>query len=145
MGERARNVLFLCTGNSARSVFCEAYLNARGKGSFRAFSAGSRPKGEVHPLTLETLRHGGLAAEGYRPKSWDEFARPGAPEMDFVITVCDNAKEACPVFPGRPRQLHWGMPDPAEVKGSDEERLQAFRETLRVLDGRIQQFLAQEP
>ena len=143
MGERARNVLFLCTGNSARSVFCEAYLNARGKGSFRAFSAGSRPKGEVHPLTLETLRHGGLAAEGYRPKSWDEFARPGAPEMDFVITVCDTAAgEVCPVWPGQPVTAHWSFADPAAFEGSEEKKRAVFREVFRQVRNRLDIFLS---
>jgi len=143
MGERTFNVLFLCTGNSARSILAEALLNFEGKGRFRAFSAGSFPKGEVNPLALETLKHAGLAAEGYRSKSWDEFASAGAPQMDFVFTVCDDAAgEVCPVWPGHPVTAHWGMPDPAAVAGSDAEKAKAFRETLRLLSNRIRVFIA---
>jgi arsenate reductase len=133
-----RNILFLCTGNSARSVLAEAYLNAHGEGRFRAFSAGSHPKASVHPLTLETLRRSGVPAENLRSKSWDEFARPGAPHMDFVITVCDSAAgEACPVWPGHPITSHWSFADPAAFSGSEEERLAFFREIFRQIRNRI--------
>jgi arsenate reductase len=131
-------VLFLCTGNSARSILCEAYLNAHGGGRFRAYSAGSFPKPEVNPVTLETLRHAGLASEGYRSKSWDEFARPGAPHMDIVITVCDNAAgEVCPMWPGRPVTAHWSFADPAAFQGPDEDRRKCFREIFRQIRNRI--------
>jgi arsenate reductase len=142
--ERAHyNVLFLCTGNSARSVVCEAYLRARGKGRFRAFSAGSQPKGAVHPLTLETLRVAGLPADGYRSKSWDEFARADAPAMDFVITVCDSAAgETCPAWPGQPVTAHWSFPDPAAATGNDAEKRHVFSEVLRQIRNRIDLFLA---
>jgi arsenate reductase len=132
------NVLFLCTGNSARSILCEAYLNAHADGRFRAFSAGSHPKGAVHPLTLETLRRSGLSAAGLRSKSWDEFARKDAPKMDLVITVCDSAAgEVCPVWPGQPITSHWSFADPAASTGSDEERLAFFREIFRQIRNRI--------
>lgn len=143
MGERTFNVLFLCTGNSARSILAEALLNFEGKGRFRAFSAGSFPRGQVNPLALQTLKHAGLSAEGYRSKSWDEFASAGAPRMDFIFTVCDDAAgEVCPVWPGHPVTAHWGMPDPAAVAGSDAEKAKAFRETLRLLSNRIRVFIA---
>ena len=138
-----RNVLFLCTGNSARSIMAEALVNHWGKGRFRGFSAGSMPKGEVHPMTLAVLRAYHLPIEGLRSKSWNEFAVPGAPEMDFVFTVCDQAaNEVCPVWPGQPIVAHWGVPDPASVEGSDALRLAAFRDTFRRLDARIKLFLA---
>lgn len=143
MSARVYNVLFLCTGNSARSILAEGLLNAEGKGRFRAFSAGSFPKGTVNPLALATLGQAGLAAEGYRSKSWDEFAAPGAPAMDFVFTVCDDAAgEICPVWPGHPVTAHWGMPDPAAVSGSAAQKAQAFRDTLRLLTNRIRLFAA---
>jgi protein-tyrosine-phosphatase len=140
---RPYNVLFLCTGNSARSILAEAILNNEGKERFRAFSAGSFPKGAVNPFALSLLKNLGLPVEGLRSKSWDEFAAPGAPEMDFVFTVCDDAAgEICPVWPGRPVTAHWGMPDPAAVEGGDIEKMQAFRETARQLSNRIGVFTA---
>jgi len=143
MSEHVYNVLFLCTGNSARSILAEGLLNFEGKGRFRAFSAGSFPKGTVNPFALRTLAQAGLPAEGYRSKSWDEFAGAGAPVMDFVFTVCDDAAgEVCPVWPGHPVTAHWGMPDPAAVEGSEAEKAQAFRETLRMLTNRIRVFTA---
>ena len=138
---RPYNVLFLCTGNSARSILAEAVLNAEGKGSFRAYSAGSFSRGTVNPLALALLRKIGLPTEELRSKSWDEFAVPDAPHMDFVFTVCDDAAgEICPVWPGQPVTAHWGMPDPAAVQGSDAEKMQAFRDTLRMLGNRIRVF-----
>ena len=135
---RIDNVLFLCTGNSARSILAESLLNHHGRGKFRAYSAGSFPKGEVNPLALELLRRLDLPAEGLRSKSWDEFARPGAPELDFIITVCDNAAgEACPVWPGRPVTAHWGVEDPAAMEGSEEEKRAAFRDAYAILRRRI--------
>jgi len=143
MSERVYNVLFLCTGNSARSILAEGLLNFEGRGRFRAFSAGSFPKGTVNPFALTTLKQAGLPTEGYRSKSWDEFARGDAPVMDFVFTVCDDAAgEVCPVWPGHPVTAHWGMPDPAAVEGSEAEKAQAFRETLRMLTNRIRVFTA---
>jgi arsenate reductase len=122
------NVLFLCTGNSARSILAESYLNHAGRGTFRAFSAGSFPKGAVHPLSLDTLREANIPAGEARSKSWDEFAKPGAPEMHLVITVCDNAAgEVCPIWPGAPAKAHWSFPDPAAAAGSDAEKREAFR------------------
>jgi protein-tyrosine-phosphatase len=135
------NVLFLCTGNSARSIMAEALLNHWSEGRFRAFSAGSRPKREVHPLTLETLAGSHLPVAGARSKSWDEFARPGSPRLDFVFTVCGNAaREQCPYWPGLPLTAHWGVDDPAAVEGTREERLRAFQRALRELDARIKLF-----
>jgi arsenate reductase len=143
MDEPVYNVLFLCTGNSARSILAEGLLNAEGKGRFRAYSAGSFPKGAVNPFALTALKQAGLAADGYRSKSWDEFAAPGAPVMDFVFTVCDDAAgEVCPIWPGQPVTAHWGLPDPAAVEGSEAEKAQAFRETLRMLSNRIRVFAA---
>jgi arsenate reductase len=139
----AHNVLFLCTGNSARSVMAEALLNLLGQGRFHAYSAGSQPKGQVHPLTLETLERSHLPTEGLRSKSWDEFSQPGAPRMDFVFTVCGNAAgERCPFWPGQPITAHWGVDDPAAAEGSDEQRARAFERALRELDARIKLFVA---
>jgi arsenate reductase len=121
------NVLFLCTGNSARSILAEMYLNHAGRGRFRAYSAGSFPKGEVHPLSLETLRAADIPIGDARSKSWDEFARPGAPQMNLVVTVCDNAAgEVCPIWPGTPAKAHWSFPDPAAVQGSAADKRAAF-------------------
>lgn len=142
MDQPKYSVLFLCTGNSARSILAESLLNHWGRGKFRAYSAGSFPKGAVHPMALELLRRLDLPTESLRSKSWDEFAQPGAPELDFVITVCDNAAgEVCPVWPGRPVTAHWSLPDPAAVESTDE-RLMAFRETLRALENRIKPFVS---
>ena len=141
MDTETYNVLFLCTGNSARSIMAEALLNYQGKGRFRAFSAGSRPKGQVHPLALEILRRMHLPTATLRSKSWDEFATPGTPPIDFVVTVCDNtAKEVCPVWPGQPMTAHWSVADPAAAEGSDEARLTAFELAYRELDARIKIF-----
>jgi arsenate reductase len=137
------NVLFLCTGNSARSIFAEAILNHRGKPNFHAFSAGSHPTGRVNPFAIHQLESAGLPTTGLRSKSWDEFAKPGAPRMDFVFTVCDNAaQEICPVWPGQPMTAHWGVPDPAAVAGSNEQIERAFREAFVTLDRRIGLFLS---
>ena len=137
------NVLFLCTGNSARSIVAEAVLNHEGHGRFRAYSAGSFPKGEVNPGALALLREIGLPTEGLRSKSWDEFARVSAPQMDFVFTVCDNAaNEPCPVWPGQPVTAHWGMPDPALVTSDEEAKRRAFRDCLRMLRNRIGLFVS---
>ena len=136
-----RNVLFLCTGNSARSIMAEALLNFRGLGRFHAFSAGSHPRGEVHPLAVETLRRHGVPLGQPRSKSWDEFATPDAPLIDFVFTVCDRAAaEVCPIWPGQPMTAHWGLPDPAAVEGSPEDQRRAFNRTFRELDARLQLF-----
>lgn len=136
-------VLFVCTGNSARSIVAEALMNAMGGGRFRAWSAGSRPKGEVHPLALEELQRLQLPAEGARSKSWEEFASPDAPVLDFVFTVCDQAAgEVCPVWPGQPLSAHWGMPDPAAVEGSEDERRRAFRDAAVLLRRRIDLLLS---
>lgn len=143
MTEKVYNVLFLCTGNSARSILAEALLRRRGAGRFNAFSAGSQPKGEVNPFALRTLDDMGLPTEGYRSKSWDEFAGPGAPQLDFVFTVCDNAAgEVCPVWPGQPMTAHWGIEDPAAVEGADIDKLRAFATAFRYLRNRIDQFCA---
>jgi arsenate reductase len=137
------NVLFLCTGNSARSIMAEAILNKVGSERFRAFSAGSQPKGQVNPNTLTLLRGLGFETSGFRSKSWDEFARPGAPPLDFIFTVCDNAAdEACPVWPGKPATAHWGVPDPAEATGTPAQIAQAFADTYRMLNRRIEIFAA---
>mgnify|MGYP005805967499 CR=1 FL=1 len=138
MTDRPRNVLFLCTGNSARSILGEALLNAMGRGRFRAWSAGSHPGGRVNPFALEMLAAHGMPTEGLRSKSWDEFAGPGAPPFDFIFTVCDSAAaESCPVWPGHPMTAHWGIPDPAAVEGDDEGKREAFRETFGLLKRRI--------
>jgi arsenate reductase (thioredoxin) len=138
MPDRPYNVLFLCTGNSARSILAEALLNHWGQGRFRAFSAGSFPKGEVHPLAIELLRWTNLPTEGLRSKSWDEFAAPDAPPLDFILTVCDNAAgEACPMWPGKPMIAHWGVADPAAVEGDAEKKRAAFRRALTELEARI--------
>jgi arsenate reductase (thioredoxin) len=138
---RTYNVLFLCTGNSARSVLAESLLTHWGRGRFNAFSAGSFPKGQVHPLALDLLKRMNLPAEGFRSKSWDEFAAPGAPPLDFIFTVCDNAAgEVCPVWPGKPTTAHWGIADPAAVEGSDADRALAFRKSLKELETRIKLF-----
>jgi len=143
MPNKTYHALFICTGNSARSILAEGLLNGLGQGRFRAWSAGSQPKGEVHPLALATLQRLGLPADGYRSKSWDEFATPDGPQFDFIFTVCDNAAgEACPVWPGKPMTAHWGVPDPAAATGTQEERLKAFQDAALALKRRIELFLA---
>lgn len=143
MTDRIYNVLFLCTGNSARSVLAEVLMNARGQGRFRAFSAGSHPAGAVNPLSLRTLELAGLPTEGLRSKSWDEFALPDAPKMDFVFTVCDNAAgEVCPIWPGQPISAHWGFEDPAAATGTEAERLAVFADIFRQIDRRVSAFAA---
>ena len=138
----AVNVLFLCTGNSARSILAEAYLNNAGGGRFRAYSAGSHPAGKVNPYAIELLQKNSIRVEGLRSKSWDEFAAPGAPPLHFVFTVCDNAAgETCPLWPGQPITAHWGVPDPAAVAGSDEEKRRAFLAAFTQLSARIRLFL----
>ena len=137
------NVLFLCTGNSARSILAESLLNHLGAGRFRAFSAGSYPKGKVHPLALELLKQRGLPAEGLRSKSWDEFAATGAPALHFIFTVCDNAAgEICPIWPGKPTTARWGIADPATAAGTEEQKRHAFRTALGELEARIQRFVS---
>jgi arsenate reductase len=137
------NVLFLCTGNSARSILAEAILNRKGAPEFTAYSAGSHPAGEVRPEALRQLEMAGLSTEGLRSKSWDEFAAPGAPRMDFVFTVCDNAaRESCPLWPGQPMTAHWGVADPAAAVGTREEVARAYREAYTILDRRISLLLA---
>jgi arsenate reductase (thioredoxin) len=136
------NVLFLCTGNSARSIMAEAIMNRKGRPNFTAYSAGSMPTGKVRPEALKQLQLAGLSTDGARSKNWDEFARPDAPQMDFVFTVCDNAaKEVCPIWPGQPMTAHWGVPDPASVAGTPEQIERAFREAFVALDRRIGLFL----
>jgi arsenate reductase len=143
MSDKIRNVLFICTGNSARSILAEGLMSSLGKGRFRAFSAGSHPNGAVNPYALSTLRKLHIAGDDFRSKSWDEFAQPGAPEFDFVFTVCDNAAgEVCPFWPGQPMTAHWGLPDPAAVDGSDEQKAKAFMDTALVLKRRIELMLA---
>ena len=141
--DKTYNALFICTGNSARSILAEGILNELGKGRFRAYSAGSHPKGEVHPLALVTLEQMHFPSTGYRSKNWDEFAQPDAPPLDFIFTVCDNAAgEVCPVWPGQPVTAHWGVPDPAAVEGNEAERRMAFRNAAIVLKRRIELFLS---
>jgi protein-tyrosine-phosphatase len=141
MTERIYNVLFLCTGNSARSILAESLLNHWGNGKFRAFSAGSFPKGQVHPLALDLLKRMNLPIDGLRSKSWDEFAVPGAPPIDFIFTVCDNAAgEVCPIWPGKPMTAHWGIADPAAVEGTDTQKAFTFRKALKELETRIKLF-----
>jgi arsenate reductase len=140
--DRSYNVLFLCTGNSARSIMAEAILNYKGVPNFKAYSAGSHPTGSVRPEALKLIEQARLPVNGLRSKDWDEFARPGAPKLDFVFTVCDNAaKEVCPVWPGQPMTAHWGVPDPAAAKGSQDEIDKAFRDAFMTLDRRIALFL----
>jgi arsenate reductase len=137
------NVLFICTGNSARSILAEGLMNQIGKGRFRAFSAGSHPKGAVHPLALKELASLRIPTDGFRSKSWDEFVTPGAPKLDFVFTVCDQAAgEVCPLWPGQPMTAHWGMPDPAAVEGSDEAKAQAFHSAAVTMKRRLELMLA---
>jgi arsenate reductase (thioredoxin) len=139
MADRIYNVLFLCTGNSARSILAEAILNNRGNGRFKGFSAGSHPKGAVHPMALAMLERQGFPTEGLRSKAWDEFAQPAAPTLDFIFTVCDNAAgEVCPIWPGRPMTAHWGQPDPAAVEGTELDQTNAFRDAFRMLERRIE-------
>ena len=141
MAEHPYNVLFLCTGNSARSILAEALINQWGRSKFLGFSASSHPKGQVHPIALELLQRMNFPTEGLRSKSWDEFATPGSPPLDFVFTVCDNAAgEVCPYWPGQPMTAHWGVPDPAAVEGTDTEKWMAFRDTFRLLDNRVKLF-----
>jgi len=137
------NILFLCTGNSARSIMAEAIMNHKGKANFKAFSAGSHPSGKVRPEALRQLESAHVSAVEARSKSWDEFAKPGAPKLDFVITVCDNAaNEVCPLWPGQPMTAHWGVPDPAAVTGTAEEIQKAFRDAFFMLERRISLFLS---
>jgi protein-tyrosine-phosphatase len=143
MPNRPFNVLFLCTGNSARSIIAEAILNKAGRGQFNAYSAGSQPKGAPHPQTIALLSSLGYETDRLRSKSWNEFAQPGAPQLDFIFTVCDNAAgETCPFWPGQPMTAHWGVPDPAAATGSAAEIALAFRETYRMLHRRIDAFTA---
>jgi arsenate reductase (thioredoxin) len=138
-----KNVLFVCTGNSARSILAEAYLNSAGQGRFKAYSAGSHPAGKVNPFALEVLEKNRISTEGLRSKNWDEFARPGAPKLDFVFTVCDNAAgEVCPVWPGKPVTAHWSIEDPAAAAGSDDEKRKAFLKAFTELKTRIDLFVS---
>ncbi|HVA93984.1 MAG TPA: arsenate reductase ArsC [Candidatus Dormibacteraeota bacterium] len=140
--DKRYNVLFLCTGNSARSIMAEAILNRKGRSAFDAYSAGSHPSGTVRPEALRQIELAGMSTEALRSKSWDEFAKPEAPKMDFVFTVCDNAaKEICPVWPGQPATAHWGVPDPAAVQGTPEQIERAFHDAFMILDRRIMLFL----
>jgi arsenate reductase len=138
MSGKTYNVLFICTGNSARSILAEAILNREGRGKFRAFSAGNHPKGAVHPFALDLLKRSNHPVEGLRSKDWNEFAAPGAPPLDFAFTVCDNAAgEVCPIWPGQPMTAHWGLPDPAAAEGTEAERRLAFAQAYRMLSNRI--------
>ena len=140
---RTYYALFICTGNTARSILAEGLLNNLGRGRFKAYSAGSQPKGVVNPFALQTLASWRIPPDGFRSKSWDEFAQPGAPELDFVFTVCDNAAgEVCPFWPGQPMTAHWGVPDPAAVEGSEIERRAAFRQAFAALESRIRIFMS---
>jgi arsenate reductase len=142
MTDKTYNALFICTGNSARSILAEGLLNGLGGGRFHAYSAGSHPKGAVHPLALFALERLRLPGTGYRSKSWDEFTQPDAPQFDFIFTVCDNAAgEVCPIWPGKPMSAHWGVPDPAAVEGTEEHQLKAFLDTAVVLKRRIELLL----
>lgn len=146
MSEQTYNALFICTGNSARSILAEVLMNDLGHGRFRGYSAGSFPKGEVHPYAVDLLRSLGLPVEGLRSKSWDEFAKPGAPQMDFVFTVCDQAAgEVCPIWPGNPVTAHWGVADPAAVTGLETAKRQAFRNAFDILRRRIEIFTSLRP
>jgi arsenate reductase len=141
--QKLYNVLFICTGNSARSILAEGLMNEIGKGRFHGYSAGSQPKGVVHPLALKELATLRIPTDGFRSKSWEEFAQPGSPEMDFVFTVCDQAAgEVCPVWPGQPMTAHWGMPDPAAVEGSDEVKAQSFHNAAVMMKRRLELMLA---
>jgi len=143
MTSRHYNVLFLCTGNSARSIMAEAIMNRKGAPNFTAYSAGSQPKGVVHPAAVRQIETAQLPSTGLRSKSWEEFAQPGAPPMDFIFTVCDNAaKETCPIWPGQPMTAHWGVPDPAALEGSPDQIEKAFRDAFLTLDRRITLFLS---
>jgi arsenate reductase len=143
MADRPFNVLFLCTGNSARSILAESILKKDGAPHFMAYSAGSQPKGAVNPFALKVLESYGYPATGFRSKSWEEFSSPDAPQMDFIFTVCDNAaNEVCPIWPGKPITAHWGLPDPAAVAGGEEPRRLAFNDTYRALRTRIQAFMS---
>ena len=143
MPDRPYNVLFLCTGNSARSILAEAILQREGRGRFNAYSAGSQPKGEIHPYALDLLRQLSHPVKELRSKGWDEFAVPGAPQLDFIFTVCDNAaNEVCPIWPGQPMTAHWGLPDPAAAEGNEAERRLAFADTYRMLCNRIAIFVS---
>jgi protein-tyrosine-phosphatase len=142
MSNRPYNVLFLCTGNSARSILAESLLNHWGRGVFRGFSAGSFPKGQVHPMALELLQQMRMPTDGLRSKSWDEFAQPGSPVLDYVFTVCDNAAgESCPYWPGTPITAHWGIADPAAAEGSDADMRRAFRTAFDLLEARVKAFI----
>lgn len=142
MAQSPLSVLFLCTGNSARSILAEALLNAAGRGRLRAFSAGSHPTGKVNPFALELLEKNGISTDGLRSKGWDEFAKADAPTLDFIFTVCDSAAaEACPIWPGHPVTAHWGVPDPAAVQGGDDERRKAFQQAFTLLSKRIRLFI----
>lgn len=143
MSDKVYDVLILCTGNSARSIIGECVVERLGKGRFRGFSAGSKPKGKVHPLAIEILRRNNYRIDGLRSKDWTEFAGPDAPRMDFVFTVCDNAAaEECPVWPGQPMTAHWGLPDPAAVEGDEVDRMMAFRQALLSLENRVSVFVS---
>jgi arsenate reductase len=141
--QKCLNVLFLCTGNSARSIMAEAILNRLGRGRFKAFSTGSQPAGYVHPLALQMLRNAHFDVSNARSKPWDEFTKPDAPNLDFVFTVCDNAaKEVCPIWPGQPMTAHWGLPDPAKAEGNEAEKAAAFADAMRMLNQRIGIFVS---
>lgn len=143
MSDHVYNVLFMCTGNSARSIIAEAILNRVGAGRFKAYSAGSHPKGEIHPYAAQLLKSLNHDVSSARSKDWNEFAAPGAPELDFAFTLCDDAaNEACPVWPGQPMTAHWGLPDPASVEGTDAEKHLAFADTYRMLNNRISIFIS---